>query len=271
MRVTDTTIESRDTRIPVTLTVPGSDTPVPLVVMLHGHGGSRNEAGSFTQVAQGLASAGIASIRMDFPGCGDSIEPFRNQRLSTMLADAAAARDWAVNNTNIDTSRLAILGYSMGGRLGITLASQDARFQTLALWAPSADSGATALYDFFGGEANFKAMKARAIDTGWTPFTTSWGAKQELSEGWFTDMQNSRPLDLIAKFTGDLFVLYGSQDTVVSPQEADRVLSNAIKANSEQRYIVEGAGHGLGLFTDQPQFTKEAVSETVTFFTDQLR
>ena len=127
-------IASRNVQIPVTLTVPtDTSSAMPLVVMLHGHGGTRDEAGGFTQIAEELADAGIASVRMDFAGCGESAESFRNNRLSTMLADARAARDYAIDTVDVDTNRMGLMGFSMGGRLAITLANEDPRFHTLSL------------------------------------------------------------------------------------------------------------------------------------------
>ena len=98
VQVTNQFVLSRDVQIPVTLTSPARvSKAIPLVVMLHGHGGDKDEAGGFSQVAERLAEAGVASVRMDFAGCGDSTESFRNNRLSTMLADARAARDYAID------------------------------------------------------------------------------------------------------------------------------------------------------------------------------
>ena len=48
----------------------------PLVVFAHGFQGSKEESGAFTDVAKGLAEQGIASLRLDFPGCGESQEDF---------------------------------------------------------------------------------------------------------------------------------------------------------------------------------------------------
>lgn len=260
----DRTIPSRNTEIPITLTTPKQpkSTP-PLVVMLHGHGGSRHEAGGFTQLAESLASAGIASIRMDFPGCGDSTERFRNNSLTNMLADARAARDFAINNIGIDTSRMALMGFSMGGRLAITLADEDPRFHTLALWAPSADAGTTGLVDFLGGPDALAAAQATATAEGFVPFTTSWGQKQELSAEWFADMDASRPLELMPNYTGSVFVLYGDKDTVVPPAEAESVVTAATQSHYARSFVVAGADHGLGLFTEEPELTRMAVTETV--------
>jgi len=272
----DLLIASRNTTIPVTLTTPKDSTQnpttaLPLVVMLHGHGGDRHEAGGFTQIAERLAGAGIASIRMDFAGCGDSTEPFRNNRMTTMLADARAARDHALNSINVDTRRMAIMGFSMGGRLAVTLAHEDPRFQALALWAPSVDAGTTGLVDFLGGPDALAKAKATAVKNGFVPFTTSWGQKQELSAGWFTDMEASQPLDLITGFKGALYVLYGDQDTVVPPAEAERLISAATRSRNARSFSVAGADHGLGLFSDEPKLTEQAVGRTVAALVTDLK
>jgi len=262
--VSEQWIVSRDTKIPITLTLPKpAQSAPPLVVMLHGHGGTGDEAGGFTQLAEKLANAGVASVRMDFPGCGDSTEPFRNNRLSTMLADARATRDHVLDNYEIDATRLALMGFSMGGRLAITLAHEDPRFHTLALWAPAGAPGTSGLVKFLGGAEALAAAKSRAKAEGFTPFTTSWGQKQELSAGWFDDMEKSRPQELIAKYKGAVFVLYGDKDTVVLPTTAEAVVSAASQSYFARSFVIVDADHGLGLFSNEPELTRVAVTQTV--------
>jgi predicted dienelactone hydrolase len=62
----ETTIQSRGVAVPVTFAVPVSDEPRkhPIVIMAHGHGGSREEVGGFRLVAKSLAKRGVASIRV---------------------------------------------------------------------------------------------------------------------------------------------------------------------------------------------------------------
>ena len=100
----DTTVSSRGVAVPATFVHPVAEgeEKFPLVVLVHGHGGTRNEAGGFTRVAEELATRGIASIRMDFPGCGDSVESFANNNLTNMLTDLRASRDYALSQPNID-------------------------------------------------------------------------------------------------------------------------------------------------------------------------
>ena len=93
-------------------------------------------------VAEALAKEGIASIRMDFPGCGDSTEPFTNNNLTNMLADLQAGREYAVANAAIDPERIGLLGYSMGGRLVSLLSEIDPTYKAMTVWAPAVSNGA---------------------------------------------------------------------------------------------------------------------------------
>ena len=126
---TDVWIESRGIQVPATLVMPDVVPGVasPLVVLVHGHGGTRQENGAFTELASLLAAVGIASIRMDLPGCGDSTEPFSQIYMTIMLQDIVATFDFAVALPGVDTGRLGILGYSLGVRLAmLTIADEPA-------------------------------------------------------------------------------------------------------------------------------------------------
>ena len=89
------TYESRGVQVPATLVTPDGVDAFPVVVLAHGHGGNREENVGFAAVADALAAQGIGSIRMDFPGCGESTESFQNNVLSNMKADVLAAVDYA--------------------------------------------------------------------------------------------------------------------------------------------------------------------------------
>lgn len=73
----DLMIDAGDHMIPATLTIPvGSEGETfPAVVMLHGNGSTRHEAGNaYDYTAPEMAKAGIATIRFDYIGNGDSEE-----------------------------------------------------------------------------------------------------------------------------------------------------------------------------------------------------
>jgi len=268
----ETTVSSRGVAVPATYVHPlaQGDEKFPLVVLVHGHGGTRNEAGGFTSVAEGLAARGIASIRMDFPGCGDSVESFVNNNLTNMLTDIRASRDYALTQPNTDRERVGIHGFSMGGRLAFMMTAADPTYKVMTTWAPGASNGAGSMVEFVGGPEAYEAMKVQAANEGFAPFTTSWGQEQELGLRFFADLEQSRPLEAVSKFTGPLLVLYGDQDNVVLPSVAESVIAAATNSLEVVRHVIEGADHGLGLFTDEPEYSEEAINTTIDFFATRL-
>ncbi|MEL7312906.1 MAG: alpha/beta fold hydrolase, partial [Pseudomonadota bacterium] len=210
-------IPSRDVTIPVTMVIPPRrpELALPLVVLVHGHGGTREEAGGFARVAAELAQRGIASIRMDFPGCGQSTESFRVNNLTNMKADVRAAQGYIQRWVNLDPARVGVVGFSMGGRLAVEMTREGDRFAAMVLWAPAIDNGVTNMVEMLGGEARYNEMKQQAATNGFAPFTTFWGQKQELGPQWFADLEAARALDGIERYTGSLLLIHGLEDSVV--------------------------------------------------------
>jgi dienelactone hydrolase len=271
-RVLDTTVESRGVAVPVTYVHPvaAADETFPLLVLAHGHGGTRHEAGAFTQIAARLAERGIASIRMDFPGCGASTESFADNNLSNMLEDIRAARDFALSKPNVDGHRVGLHGYSMGARLAILAAADDDSYSVVGTWAPAATNGASSMMAFLGGQEAYDRLKAQAQAEGFAPFTTFWGQDQKLGLRFFEDMENSRPLDAVAQIDAPLLVLYGDRDEVVPPEVSTALIEAAVNSSEVVQHVVQGADHGFGLYTDEPRLTEDAVATTVDFFSERL-
>lgn len=268
----DTTVQSRGVAIPVTYVAPlvAAGETFPLIVMAHGRGGTRHEAGGFRDVAQGLAENGIASIRMDFPGCGDSIEPFTENNLSNMLLDLQASRTFAASQPGVDNDRVGVVGYSMGGRLAALLSEIDASYKAMAIWAPSVANGAEHEHRDLGGFDTYSAFKQQALAEGFAPFTTRYGQDLQLSHRWFTDLENTMPLAALQKFEGPLLVVYGDQDDNVLPSTSRAAVTAAGNSSAVIGHVVEGAGHGFGFYTDEPAYAEEVVTTTVEFLRDRL-
>jgi dienelactone hydrolase len=271
-RALDTTVESRGVAVPVTYVHPvaTADETFPLLVLVHGHGGTRHEAGGFTQIAERLARRGIATIRMDFPGCGDSTESFANNNLSNMLEDISASRNFALGQPHVDAGRIGLHGYSMGARLAILAAAADKSYAVVGTWAPAVTNGAGSMIAFLGGQEAYDRTKAQAAAEGFAPFTTFWGQDQKLGLQFFTDMEQSRPLDVVDNIRAPLLVLYGDLDEVVLPEVSAALIAAAVNSSEVVQHVVKGADHGFGLFNDEPKLTEEAVATTVDFFSQRL-
>jgi dipeptidyl aminopeptidase/acylaminoacyl peptidase len=269
---TDLWIESRGIQIPVTLTKPGDEQSVaaPLVVLVHGHGGTRQENGAFTELASMLANRGIASIRMDFPGCGDSTEAFTNNNITSMLHDVSAAFEFAVAQPGVDKRRVGILGYSMGGRLAMLTIGDEPAYGATVLWAPVALNGGRPMVEYFGGNEKYETLRNEARRKGHVIFTAPWGQEQQLGERFFDDLERSEPLKAIAGYRGTLLIVHGSADQAIHVDNSRIATQVAISTASADLKIISDAGHGFGFFGDEPDVRAEVLGATVDFFAAQL-
>lgn len=269
----DTTFESRGVSVPATIVTPvtGDGKTLPLVVMAHGHGGSRQEGGGYQRVAEAMAKRGIASIRMDFPGCGDSTESFVENNLSNMLLDLQAARVFAESQVQVDVGRVGLLGYSMGGRLVVLLSEIDPSYGVMVTWAPSVLDGAEReRVTTFGGPDKYETNKRRAQQEGSSVYTTEWGTQLEIGPDWFTDIESSAPQAALAKFSGALLVVYGDADGTVLPAISRSALSAATSSSEAVELSVPGAGHGFGFYADNPEAADLVVESTADFLAARL-
>lgn len=267
----DTITITNGTRdVPATVVVPDGEGPFPAVVMNHGHGGGRQEGGGFERLAIALADAGILSIRMDFPGSGDSKEPFTEGYLSNMISDSNASLAHLLANYPADPERLGILGYSMGGRIALTIAAgADNPYKAVGLLAPSSDPGKGLLLYFAGSEAEYERLYAEASgEKGYADYTTQWGQVQQLSKRWFDELLASSPNDRIAAYTGPVLIVHGDKDDVIKAPEVEAL---AAAYPAAQVVTVPEADHGYGFYSDQPDVSAAVEGAFATFFGENLK
>jgi dienelactone hydrolase len=265
----------RNTQIPAILTIPrgASGKTFPAVIFAHGHGGSKDEAGGFVLLAASLAKQGIASLRLDFPGCGDSPEDFtQGNRVTYMIDDVKAAKEYLAGVAEIDTNRLGILGYSMGGRVAALTTAEDSDYASVVFWSPAISPGSSDLYAFMqlDGEAGFNALYGVAKAEGQATYTNAFGAVQTLGVGWFDDMIAQNPLALFPKYKGNVLLITGSADVIIPAETARAITRAATGAKLIETHDVAGADHGYGIYSGETALTQEAVNTTVAFFKKTL-
>ena len=96
-----------------------------IAVMLHGYTGHKNENGFlFKQIAKTLVECGIATLRFDYYGSGDSDGEFHEQNFTTVRNDAKAAIDEAVRLNN--GKKVLVCGFSMGGAVAARMSIEKA-------------------------------------------------------------------------------------------------------------------------------------------------
>lgn len=117
-------------QVPVDCEVPTtgpSPAPYPLVLILHGF---QLSATQYQGYAERLASHGYVACLVDYPAgfVPNHVEAVRDVRgaLDWLLARSQAAGDSLLGK--IDPQRVGVMGHSLGGKLSVLAASDDARF-----------------------------------------------------------------------------------------------------------------------------------------------
>jgi len=120
-----------------------SEAPVPVVVMGHGLGATR-ELG-LAPYAERFAAAGMAALVFTYRHLGDSGgEPRQLLWMSKQLADWDAALEFAAGLPEVDGSRIAVWGSSLGGGHAIAVAARHPELRAAVAQCPFTDGLASA-------------------------------------------------------------------------------------------------------------------------------
>ena len=253
------TFLSRGIPVPATLTLPdGTSDPCPIVIMAHGHGGTRNENKGFIAIAEALAQSGIGSIRMDFPGCGESEEDFTANCLSAMKQDMLRALNFA--RSKLLAPQVGLFGYSMGGRVVLELLAEGADAQAAAMLAPANDLSDLIETAF----PDFDAMYAAAKEDGFYPYTENeWLSPARFEDLLRYDDPAARAADV---YNGPALVIWAQDDYVVRPHVSKHV-ADVLGA---QTYDATGKGHIYGFWLDEDPLRSNIAHASAEFFACHL-
>jgi len=251
-------IPAGDHRVPGTLAMPDAQPgqKVPAVLLLHGDLSSRDENGDmFARSAAAFAASGIASLRIDFAGSGDTEEPDLALDYPGMVLDATASLDYLRADADIDADRVAILGLSRGAGIGATVTGTVPGVAAFVSW-----SGA--VYDGYDEDP---AGHEIARENGYLPVDLG-DRIFKLGLNWFDTIEQSHPLDDISGYTGPVLAVVGSDDQVVDPDVSTVFLQTVASADTTL-HVVQGADHG---FTAEQSYGDEAIRVTTDWLVSRL-
>ncbi|WP_394155756.1 alpha/beta hydrolase family protein [Loktanella salsilacus] len=261
------TLSSGGQELVGTLLLPGGD-PAPVVLMLHGFTGSRDELatpavenGVFAHTAAVLADKGFASLRIDFRGSGESTADitYEATTFEGQIADALAAVDYLEGLDAIDTSDINLIGWSQGGLVAAAVAGRSDKLDAVALWQAVGDVSAT----YEGLLTEDFVAEGKSIGADETISTTlPWGAEVSLNGAFFQGMDAIDPLTEIAAYSGPLFVTQGTTDTTVLPENADAFI--AAHEGPEELWAYE-MDHSFNVFADAVALDA-MIDATASFF-----
>lgn len=259
--------------IPATIQLPAKSArgeELPLVVLCHGFTGNRQGDGHFAPLAEDLAAQGIATVRLDFAGCGDSTEPYTNYTLANMAADVDSVI--AYMQTTYSTGKTALVGHSMGGRLA-SLYPQLGQYPVtaLTLWSPANGTGLQGL-EFLSID-NFAAVEELAARADAEGGAAAWGVA--LSAAYIDGMRDSDPNAALQESGLPVLLTYSGNERILSDTTQTETKA-AVESLPDGQVVLDPFVNGDHNYTNEDsaintQLDADLRQVTVDFLTSHLQ
>lgn len=232
----------------------------PAVLICHGLAG--NKIGMhrmYVSLSEMLAKIGIASLRLDFRGSGDSEGEFSEVTFSGEVSDALVALNYLAKQPNIDAKRLGIYGRSFGGAVAIMTAQKYPSIKSFALWA--------SIFDVKQWEAMWELVRTGQVDE-------KKGHEMMRINGQLPGLQFYQELFSVdlTSYLKDLsripmLHIHGEKDPVVKIDHANKFVEFRKNAESETQFIrLPHSDHDFS----HPEEKVLALKETCAWFQKTL-
>lgn len=233
-------------------------TPYPAVVMFHGFTGNKAESHFiFTKTARHLAGKGIAVLRFDFMGSGDSEGKFENMTLHTEINDGKKALEFIRKDKRFNNDRLGVLGLSMGAVTASSIASIY-KTRSLVLWSP------LAYPELIEEKMLTRKLRKTLLKNGrvYPP-----GLGHYIGKRFFDSLSAVPPLKCAESYRGNVLVIHAKDDATL-PLNHSLAYFEAFHKNAVLPRIIllDEGGH-----TFTTEFSeKTSIEETAEFFIETL-
>jgi pimeloyl-ACP methyl ester carboxylesterase len=195
------------------------------------------------ELAGALADAGFLVVRYDKRGIGQSGGRAEAAGLSDYAEDVRAAVKFLTDRKDVDSKRIAVVGHSEGGAVGLIAAARDKHIAAVALLSTPGFSGADIVLaqqrhllnrtkmSPEEKQAKVDAQKQihEAVITGKGLDKLPPEIRRQVDNAEFQSILTMDPAKLVADVKQPLLVVQGELDTQVEPSNADQLRALADK------------------------------------------
>lgn len=202
----DVTIEGFGGKIAAVVQIPNSREKFPLVIICHGFTGNKDEV-LLKSLADNLEREGIASIRFDFNGHGDSYGAFKDMTIPNEVEDLKKIYDWAEHLQGV--TNIGVVGHSQGGVVTSMFAGEFGakKIKAIVLMSPAAVLREDAV------RGNLFDVKFDPLNP---PVTVAISdGKYKVGRSYILTAQTLPIYETAEKFNGPALMIHGTGDVVV--------------------------------------------------------
>lgn len=210
----------------------------PVTIIFHGLMSNIGKADNhmFKRIADALYSKGIASVRFDFNGHGDSDGEFSDMTVINEIMDAVKILEYT---RSLDfATEIYIVGHSQGALVGGMIAGYYRDIiERLVLLAPAA----TIKTDALAGSCFGQMYDTYSVPESITMYNVE-KKRFDLGEAYYRIAKTLPIFETTSMFKGETLIIHGEKDMAVSCEAAKwygECMPNA------EVHILEGESHGL--------------------------
>ncbi len=211
-----------------------------------------------SQLAGALAKDGFLVLRYDKRAVGQTGGRSETVTQRDYADDLIAIVKWLAKRDDVDSRRIAVVGHSEGGTIGMLAAEREKKIGSLVLMATSGTSGADLILEQQRRELDRlklpeaekdqkvtlqKQIQAAVIDgTGWESLPED--VRKQADTPWFRSLLLSDPAVVMPKLKQPILVIQGDLDAQVPPHHADKLgdLARARKKGAGPVEVVHLSG-----------------------------
>ena len=215
----------------------------PLVILMHGFMSNKHD-GVLTNITTALEEKGMAYVRFDFDGHGDSEGDFQNMTVTSEIGDAQRVYEYARKLSFVGD--IALLGHSQGGVVASMLAGKlgRKRISRLVLMAPAAVLKDDAKNGTLFGLHYDPVKVPEYIEV----------FNHRLGKAFIKEAQKLPIYETAARYTGPVCIVHGMADGVVPCHYSVRYKEGYKNASL---HLIENEDHG---FSCKPEEVRAIVA-----------
>jgi len=215
------------------------------IVLVHGGGVTRDESGFFTRLAEGLAEAGVASLRFDLRGHGESEGRQEELTLSAILNDIRSAVAYVREATGAQS--MSLLGASFAGGITAYFAARGPeKLSRLVLINPLLNYKKRFIDDkpYWSNDHMNDDAARELVDQSYVAHSPTF----KLSRGLLNEVFWLQPHTVLGEIRVPTLIVHGTKDTFI-PIDSSRAAAAQLQV--EHKLVeIEGAQHGIAVHDD---------------------
>lgn len=224
----------------------------PTILMVHGFGVDRTEGGMFDDLAYRLATNGYQVYRFDSAGLGESEGDYSLTTLTKQAEDLGCILDFILKHPMTDTSRIGIVGMSLGTAVITVFQPKNIR---AIVYLGSVSEPRKTLRKLFGDGYHPNDVSVRI---------TSEGKRIEMYGDFWSDFDHYDLPRLIQDMKAPILFVHGEKDSKVGVDSAQLYFDHS--SDPKELQVIKNADHGFYA----PDERKEMIDLTEHWFDTYL-